>query len=180
MALQNNIYFLRHFETENNRLGIISGQSDSKLSYHNIIFSPFMDFDRIYCSPSERCQKTVEFLCNGERSNVVLNDCLLERNMGKLEGHKKSEVLQIFPDLFHDGLFDLFATPSDGESYQDFHARVKLFYEQYLVCNSNDKILVCSHNQTLKLLRLLILQKEINYKTWCEYRFPNGKIVTLV
>lgn len=179
MSLQENLFFLRHLESENNKLGIISGQSNPKISFKNITIVSSMDFRKIYCSPSKRCRETIESLENKETSKIVINNDLSERNMGKLEGHKKSDMLQEYPSLFHNKVFDLFATPPEGESYQDFYKRVNFFYKQYLIRDLKEKTLICSHNQTLKLLRLLLLQKEINYNTWEEYNFPNGQVVAL-
>ena len=64
-----------------------------------------------------------------------------------------------------------------GGSYDCFKERIENFYNKYI---SNDcKIFICSHNQTLKMLRLLILKKRATYEEWKRYSFKNGKLVKI-
>lgn len=161
MEIYNNIFFLRHLKTSNNDLCIISGQSDSEIIDTNRCFIDISRFDKIYCSPSLRCVKTIELL--GKQSytisRIVYDKRLLERNMGNLEGVKKEEAKKKYPELFKEGAFNVFKTPPQGESYECFNKRITDFYNEYLCENKSNNILVCSHNQTLKLLRLLILER---------------------
>lgn len=182
MKLYNNIFFLRHLKTSNNDLCIISGQSDSEIvdiNHHSKI--DMSHFNKIYCSPSIRCVKTIELLSiqSDTVSNIIYDKRLLERNMGSLEGMIKKEVEKKYSDLFREGMFNVFKTPPQGESYECFKERVKDFYNDYLCVKESNNILICSHNQTLKLLRLLILERDITYHSWAEYSFQNGEITEI-
>lgn len=181
MKSYNNIFFLRHLKTLNNDLCIISGQSDSEIMETNHHLIDMSRFDKIYCSPSMRCIKTIELLGNQSDtlSNIVYDKRLLERNMGKLEGMIKEEGEKKYSELFRDGVFNVFKTPPQGESYVCFKERVEEFYNDYLYVKGNNNILICSHNQTLKLLRLLILKKDISYYSWMEYSFRNGELTEI-
>lgn len=158
-------------------MNIISGQSDSEIIKKEYATVDLMNFDKIYCSPSIRCQKTLEILGNNSLSaeKIVYDNRLLERDMGHFEGLSKTECKKMYPKLFMNGAFDVFQTPPQGESYEKFKKRVSSFYDEILKPSNQLNILVCSHNQTLKLLRLLILGKNITYKTWMEYSFENGE-----
>ncbi len=173
------IFFLRHFETEYNKMGVISGRSEANIVQERSIGVSVKLFDIIYCSPAKRCRETINALDDVESGRIIITNCLLERNMGYFEGNKKSDLTKLYPDLFYNNAFNLFKTPPGGESYQDFYDRVNTFYKEYLVHSLEERILVCSHNQTLKLLRLLFLNKVIDYDAWREYAFPNGKIITI-
>lgn len=180
MKSYNNIFFLRHLKTQNNDLCIISGQSDSEIIQKKDLEIDLSRFDKIYCSTSERCIKTIELLRNKlTKIDIIYDERLQERNMGLLEGMFKKNVEKKYSELFIEGSFKIFETPPQGESYKCFIERVKDFYIDFLSVNQGNKILICSHNQTLKLLRLLILEKDITYESWLEYSFENGKIINL-
>lgn len=181
MKLYNNIFFLRHLKTRNNDLCIISGQSDSEIINSNYHLIDMSHFAKIYCSPSLRCVKTIELLGNQSNivSNVIYDERLLERNMGSLEGMTKEEGTKKYSELFREGMFNVFKTPPQGESFECFKKRVKAFYNDNLRVKESGNMLICSHNQTLKLLRLLILEKNITYHSWAEYSFQNGNITEI-
>lgn len=175
------IYFLRHLKTRNNGLHIISGQSDSKIINANFLELDLSKFNRIYCSPSRRCVRTIKLLGHQSDaiSRVVYDKRLLERDMGDLEGMLKKEGEIKYSELFRRGTFDVFKTPPQGESYECFKSRVKEFYQELLCNQQGNNILICSHNQTLKLLRLFFLGKDITYQSWSEYSFENGKLTKI-
>lgn len=181
MRLYNGVFLLRHLQTQNNNLHIISGQSDSPIINNNYLEINFSRFDKIYCSPSQRCVKTLKIL--GDHSimtkKIIYDERLFERNMGSLEGMNKKECINKYPELFNKGIFNVFNTPPKGESYEYFKMRVMDFYNDNLYLNDKSNILICSHNQTLKLLRLLILKKNITYQSWAEFSFSNGQIVEI-
>lgn len=178
----NKIFFLRHLKTTNNKLNIISGQSETPIlstPYHSK--EDFSQYDKIFCSTSKRCVETIKILSRNRIPNnaVVFDSRIEERNMGLLEGMSKKHCQTIYPYLFHRNYFDPFLTPPNGESYQNFKDRLQNFYNEYLSSGEQGNILICSHNQALKLLRLLILEKEISYQSWEEINFLNGKILKI-
>jgi broad specificity phosphatase PhoE len=168
-------------KTEDNLVGIISGQRDVDVMYCDgtkIDFKVDM-VDQIYCSDLIRCRNTLKLLMDKQNINDVnihYDTRLNERGMGDYEGKKKSELIKIYPQEFKNGLFDVFKTPPNGEGYYKFHKRVYQFFEEYLNNYGSQKVLVCSHNQVLKMLRLLILGKEVSYKNWSEKTFKNGVV----
>lgn len=178
MKFYSNIFFLRHLKTLNNNMHIISGQSDSEIIQVDYLTVNLSGFDKIYCSPSPRCIKTLELLGNNSFStdSIVYDKRLLERNMGSLEGILKMEGKKKYPELFMSETFNIFQTPPQGESYESFKKRVNEFYNEILNTDERLNILVCSHNQTLKLLRLLVLGEDVTYQSWSEYSFKNGEL----
>ena len=145
MKLYSSIFFLRHLKTLNNDLCIISGQSDSEIMDTNRHLIDMNRFDKIYCSPSLRCVKTIELLGNQSDtvSNIMYDKRLLERNMGSLEGMIKEEGKKKYSELFREGMFNVFKTPPQGESYECFKERVKDFYNDYLLLQESNNIAYC-------------------------------------
>ena len=182
MKSYNNIYLLRHLKTLNNDLHIISGQRDSEILKTGCFKINLNQFDIIYCSPSLRCIKTIKLLANQSDTacSIVCDKRLLERNMGSLEGMLKKEAQKKYPELFVGEYFNVFKTPPRGESYECFKRRVEDFYNECLCAKKGDDILICSHNQTLKLLRLVILERRITYQSWSEYSFKNGYLTEIL
>ena len=177
MNTYHKIVFLRHLRTLNNDCQIISGQSDSKVVSHNCVELDLKKFDDIYCSPSPRCRETLKIMNEHDPDlvNVIYDTRLLERDMGCLEGMTRAEAQDRYSDLFTDNRFNVFKTPPDGESFEIFENRVREFYVEKLCKTRNQYVLVCSHNQTLRLLRLMILKKSVTCQSWLEYSFDNGQ-----
>lgn len=176
MTYSNNVFCLRHLKTKYNRLHVITGQSNSDIVETKTISIDLNNLKEIYCSPSLRCVKTLQILggLSFDANRILYDERLLERNMGCLEGMRKSEAEEKYPDLFYGGRFDLFKTPPLGESFAFFSERVNYFYRECIESTMESGLLISSHNQTLKLLRLFILNKKITYQSWEEYSFDNG------
>lgn len=171
------IYFLRHFITNNNLNGKLNGQSleEPICEGQNIKYD--FQIDMIYCSTALRCRQTVVWIagCN----QIIFSEQLLERNLGILEGHLREEVTFQYPELFEKSSFNLFATPPGGESYIDFYKRASQFWN-FCSGSNNQNILICSHNQMLKMLYFLILEKTLTKQEWEQLKFPYGEIVKIM
>ena len=86
------IYFVRHGETDNNKLGKAQGGSvDSELNktgieqatYTGTYFKDYRikdkNFDMVYCSPLKRAKKTAEIICTKigyDEDKIVYDDNL--------------------------------------------------------------------------------------------------------
>jgi len=179
----NNVFLLRHLETDNNVKGLISGRTESQIVSNKLVgVEKIHLLHKIYSSTSERCRETIKLFFErfGMAVETIFDKRLLERDMGEFEGQAKKELLKSYPDYFtlynSQIRFNSLMTPPRGESYDDFSERVKSFYaECCLKDHSETNILICSHNQTLKRLLLLINQKNSTELLKAE-DIPNGKI----
>lgn len=176
------IYFLRHAKTEYNYQNIISGQSDSPITCKPVLLSSKQQFELIYSSPSKRCIETISYLENST-TTPKYDDRLLERYMGTFEGKSKENLKIDFPNLFKETNkklnFNLFETPPKGESYDCFYERVYSFYQECIVPNNSKNILICSHNQTLKMLYFIYTKTPLTFDSWMRINVPNGKIIAI-
>lgn len=182
MKLYNSVYCLRHLKTYNNNLQIISGQNDSDIVDTDYPSFDLAQFDKIYCSPAQRCIKSLSMLDNriALDRDIAYDNRLLERNMGCLQGMSRESGMLKYPDLFNGRNFNLFKTPPGGEEYIIFKKRVMSFIDECLCASNGLDILVCSHNQTLKLIRLIILERNITNQSWMEFSFANGEILRII
>lgn len=175
------IYFLRHQETLNNRLGVISGQKDSPIIVSNISIEMINRVDVIYSSPSKRCLDTLQQV-SGLEVSPVIDARLVERNMGIFENYSRKDLCEEYGDFFLEAngkiryRFEL--TPPKGESLSDFYNRLYSFCNENLFNHKEQNILICSHNQSMKMLYLILEDIQPNEEIWGKMSFPNGKIVS--
>lgn len=173
------VFFLRHFETSNNAQNILNGRSINVPILEGRYFECEKSLDVILCSTALRCRQTINFYKNKNESKIIYLNELLERNMGDMEGHLRMEMRQSFPELFDEESFIVFSTPPKGEAYEVFYKRAMDFWK---MCNHIYKgnILICSHNQTLKMLYFTLYGKTITMENWKKIKYPYGKIVQIM
>lgn len=174
------VFLLRHLKTINNEKGIISGQSEATIVESSVINDGVIHFyDYIFSSPSQRCLDTLDHLFNYEVKPTV-DFRLNERNMGLFEGKSKSEAYELFPNMFIKNkniIFNVLLTPPDGESFDSFYSRTNEFYNDIILPNVDKNILICSHNQTLKMLHCILNNIIPSMDIWSDLHFSNGTTV---
>lgn len=170
------VLFLRHFETQLNAEERISGRSpDIPILESREILCDF-HVDSALCSPAVRCRQTLEaFLQKRSVQSIHYVPELAERHMGIMEGCLRSDMEETYPDLFDSGKFRLFETPPGGESFEAFQTRVRTFWEKYQK-TLGGTLLICSHNQFLKMMYLIIHDLPVTEVQWKRINFPNGTI----
>lgn len=174
------IYIIRHCKTVNNDCNIISGRAKSKISDYSIDTSIIQTKEafKIITSPSRRCMETISEMKKSIKIiKVNIDDRLLERNMGDLEGKLRCNAIAQYPKAFVNNKFCLKETPPNGESYEFFLKRVYSFYCE-LVSNNDKNLIICSHNQTLKLLYIIANKIDLDSQ-WEKINFKNGVLVKL-
>lgn len=177
------IYFLRHQKTVNNEFGVISGQADSPILVENIYTEKddmVKYIDAIYSSPSQRCLDTLQYIPELPMSPTI-DRRLLERKMGDFENFSRKELYKEYPDYFEntDGKiwFRFELTPPNGESFSEFTERISSFCKEVILPNKERNILICSHNQAMKMMYFVLEGIQPSEETWKRVTFPNGKII---
>ena len=175
------IYFIRHGQTEYNKLGIVQGGGvDSSLNERGqeqaqAFFEFYKDipFDLVITSALKRTHETVHsFIEKGIpwEQNAKIN----EMNWGVHEGKKSEpwmrEAYKEMIDHWKLGNFD--ARLEDGESAKELANRVNQFLEE-LKNKKADQVLVCSHGRTMRCLISLVKGEHLremekyNHKNTC-------------
>lgn len=137
------IYFVRHGETEWNKLGIMQGHKDIELNEEGkkqaqIVSGKLsgVKFDKVFSSPLKRAKQTAEIISG---CVPIIDERLIERFNGELEGKYKDEI-KVYPD---------FNDPNDTrfgiESLESFKGRINNFLEDITTKYKNQNILVVTH-----------------------------------
>lgn len=136
--------FLRHGETDNNRLGLIAGMTDVPLNAKGIEQArdaaqrlAAAGIDAIWSSPLTRARTTAQHVAAALGLPVVVVPQLAERNWGELEGTPR--------ELRAPGM-----TPPGGESLEAFIARTLAAFEQV---RASRLPLIVAHSGTFRVLR---------------------------
>lgn len=176
------IYFLRHVKTIYNQNNIISGCMEAEILPNQFLTytSPLPSrFDYVLSSPSKRCYYTLELLPGNRINTIECFNNLLERNVGILEGLQKNDAISQFPYFFHNGKIDINANIPDGESINDVKQRLKSVVSRLNSINIGENVLVCSHNQTLKVLYAMLKNIDLNNEYWQRFNLENGALVNI-
>lgn len=177
------IFFLRHQATFNNEFGLVSGQADSPIIKEKIYKENKENIKKIeivYSSPSQRCLDTLHFI--PELTVLpIIDKRLLERKMGDFENCSRQDLYQKFPAFFRNINGQIFfrfeLTPPNGESFSEFEKRISSFCSEIVFPCQKRNILICSHNQAIKMMYFILKGYPPNEETWNKLKFPNGKIV---
>lgn len=135
--------FLRHGETENNRLGLVAGASNVPLNATGLAQAraaaqilAHRGIDAIWCSPLQRAHDTAACVAAVLGLDITTVPDLAERNWGELEGRPR--------ELRVRGV-----TPPGGESLEKFRARTLAGLQQV---RTSHLPLIVAHSGTFRIL----------------------------
>ena len=140
------VYFMRHAETEWNKLKKINGITDIQLTNKGIEKSKELNvflkkneiqFSNIYTSPLSRAVKTGELVAGVEQSNIKKSSELIERNFGRLEGMSYENL-------------DLDQIEKESENHIAIYKRIAIFMKQLSKESGCYNNLVVTHNSILR------------------------------
>lgn len=182
------LFILRHCKTQNNIEHKISGQMDSKIVDFSIDISninqetTFRLGLNIITSPAPRCLQTIELIKKEipGRIKVEIDNRLLERKMGDWEGKKKINIIANNNCKTINGNIDPTLTPPNGESILSCSLRVGEFVSDLKNKSFTAPVLICSHNQTLKILKYKLYGTQNFIEFWGTEKFKNGRIERLI
>lgn len=178
-----NVYFLRHAKTYNNTNNVLSGRCETDIiPNQKIVFEKFpISFDIIYSSTAKRCIDTLRLLPNGCFPNdIIYTDVLLERSIGILENKTRDEAQKDFPEFFINGKIDVDCIIPNGETINDVVSRISSLTNMILTTDDKSNCLICSHNQTLKIMYALIKNIAITNEYWHNKNFPQGVVIKIL
>lgn len=173
------VLFLRHGQTRYLLEKRISGRSLEIPILEEKEIQCDIQIDCVLCSPALRCRQTLEpYLRSHPNVRVCFEQKLLERGMGVMEGQYRSDMAKAYPNLFHGSKFRLYETPPEGESFEDFHRRVMWLWQE--ICQTQTgTILICSHNQVLRMLSFVIGGTLPTQAQWEAKGFPVGVVMQI-
>ena len=136
-------FYLRHGETETNRLGLITGATDIELNACGreqalaaAALIRGLDVDAIYSSPLRRARDTAECVAGIVGAPVIVVQGIAERGFGELEGKPRRLLVRG-------------ATPPGGESLAAFTQRV---LEAFASITGGNRPLIVAHSGVFRVL----------------------------
>jgi probable phosphoglycerate mutase len=171
ISMVTEVLFIRHGETDWNRIKRIQGHIDIPLASSGIAQAQQLAarlrreaqaggrFDAIYSSDLQRAQQTAQPAAAALGLPVRLEPGLRERAYGVFQGHDSTEIEARFPDQYaiwqtRDPGF----APQGGESTRVFYHRVVHAVESIIAAHPGGRIACVAHGGVLD----------------CVYRFVNG------
>lgn len=137
------IYIVRHGQTNWNLEKRNQGRIDIELNETGIKQAKELaeklskeKFDLVFSSPLKRAIKTANIIC---KNNIILDERIIERHNGDLEGKLKSE---------YEGLIDFSDLNENRHGIEPlpvFRKRIKDFFDEILEKYTNKNILIVTH-----------------------------------
>ncbi len=156
------LYFLRHFPTLANNANIFMGRNDIDISpdYNREILESLKSFVLkekiidVYSSPLSRCIHTANLIC--PQATVIIDDRLIEKNLGDWQGKEKKEVKKMYPEYFtEDGKLKVTMRPPNGEDNNSFVKRIINFVNDIIDNESIEKCLIVTHGGVISCINQL-------------------------
>lgn len=172
------IYFVRHGQTNANKLKLLFGKLDWDLNKQGlkdarnaakkltkVIKKEKIDF--IISSPLKRARHTAKIIAKELKiKKIIIDNNLAEKSEGQWEGKSFWEVKEKDSKNYYKWVRDPFRNrPPQGESTLDLSKRVKKFHKIVLQKYLGKNIIVIAHSGPIRLFILNLLQVKIN-KFW--------------
>ena len=158
------LYFVRHGETEWNRIKRMQGQWNSNLNAlgqsqadENGRLLAGLGVDAIYCSPLDRTRQTAEIVTRHLDLPVIYDDRLKEWDSGDWSGHMYADIPGEWPsewEAWHADRFH-YRVPG-GENYPDMFARARPFLEGVLA-TEDERIAIISHGMIGRVMISILM-----------------------
>ncbi len=165
------ILFIRHGETDWNRIKRIQGHIDIPLAQTGVEQAQRLAtrlaadakagarLDAIWSSDLMRAQQTAQPIADALGVPVQLTESLRERSYGAFQGHDSDEIAVCFPDEYaHWQTRDPGFAPPEGESQRVLYHRVLHAVEPIVAMHAGGRIAIVTHGGVLD----------------CVYRFARG------
>ncbi|MHA1269043.1 MAG: 2,3-bisphosphoglycerate-dependent phosphoglycerate mutase [Candidatus Helarchaeota archaeon] len=158
------IYIFRHGETTFNRDKIFTGWLDPDLTPKGIKQAEKVaeelknkEFQVAYCSHLKRSKHTLEIVLKYHKKvDVIVDDRIIERSYGELQGRKHAEYIKEVGkkqfDIYHRS-YDV--PPPGGESIKMVEARVNEFIKDLIEKMKKEKVSVAisAHGNSMRPFR---------------------------
>lgn len=163
--LINQFYIARHGETENNRVGRLSGWIDTPLTSNGLVptltvIAKLRDIqiDEYYSSDSGRAFITAYVIARSLNftRDIVRLPALREVNYGDAGNMKAAEAYQMYAGLDSDTQY----TPPNGESLANMQVRVLMEITRLNSQHTNKNILVVAHSGVMAAIHASFIGKD--------------------
>lgn len=165
------LYVIRHGQTDWNLNNKLQGRTDIELNDNgrqqaketkNALID--IKFDYVFCSPLKRAMETCKIVTD---EKIVVDERLLERNYGELEGNYKNTYNK--SDLWQENFCPPYA---NVETLEELQERVFSFLNE-IKKYGNKNILLVSHAGTIRMIYKYFMGSPIS-NNLLEFSSENG------
>lgn len=155
------IYFVRHGQTDWNKLGLYRGRADRPLDEIGARQAQLVrdalankEINKLYASPTRRTIETLSPLSAKLRHKpIMMSNGLIDIDYGEWQGMKKEEVPEKWPELDKQWRQDPFGvTFPNGESLLEVQKRALAAVDEIRKDAQGKAVAVCSHRVLLKAI----------------------------
>ncbi len=177
------LFLIRHGETDWNNERRIQGHTDTPLNERGIEQAEKLaarlaaeeKIDALYTSPLARARITAEIIGKRFGLEPILDDRLMEKHLGMLEGMSFEEIEQQQPELARRWREskEHFLLPGE-ETAQELQGRVQSFLTEISPRHDGSRVVIVSHGGTINTLIATLMEMDIN-RRW-PFWFDNASI----
>jgi len=150
------LILVRHGETEHNRTHLALGRADVPLNNTGLRQAAALEFAlaeesiaAIYSSPLQRALETAKRIAAPHDLDVIIEERLIEMDIGELEGLTGAEMVRQHPDLMENwggpkGV--TYRMPGSNETLTDVQVRARQAVEEMLARHPDETVVAVTHN----------------------------------
>ena len=153
------IIFLRHGQAQNNTERVLAGRTEGvpltengiKQAKNAATFVEKMNVSTIYASPIDRAKHTAEIVANHNSLEYILDERLIELDMGKFTGMKYDDIFSRHGNVFlkfYSG--DLELAHNGVETFAEVKKRVLDVIEDIIAKHKDENVLLVTHMDPIK------------------------------
>ncbi len=169
------VIFVRHGETDWNKVGRMQGRLDIELNLNGVRQAHFckkklknFKVDAIYTSPQLRAYQTAEIINSAFSLPLNTSELLQEIDLGSWQGYTWREIEMKNRNLFleYEKGGD-FSSVYGGESWVDVQTRMLEFLDMLLLTPYED-VVVVSHGGAIRMLISAVMGLNIGQRTYLD------------
>lgn len=183
-SASNNIYIIRHGQTEWNKLGVLQGSLDSPLTKDGMenaqkisLLLKDKKMEKIFTSPLKRTKETARIIALETGARVKVIPEFREMNFGIFEGKDPERIKELFKDFFikreENKFRKLYESYPEGESYFDVFLRIVKVLTKILA--NYDNFVIVGHQGINRIIRGII--RELPLEEAISLRQKNNEVI---
>ena len=160
------VYFVRHGESECNRLDLRCGWSETPLSETGrkqaLAAKEYLStvhFDKVFCSDLPRAVETARLALPG--AELILSDKIREISVGSLSNRPASDCEAEYGEQYRESIRLQDFKVYGGESQQEMKRRVQSFIKDLEKLEGLQNVAVVAHEGTVLQMLSVAMKKEV-------------------
>ena len=155
------IIFLRHGQAKNNTDRVLAGRTEGipltevgiKQAEHTAELLEHMNISAIYSSPIQRAKHTAEIVGEHNSIDVIIDDRLIELDMGKFTGMPYDEIINSHGNVFmkfYNGELEI--AHNGVETFFDVKKRVLGIVNHVMESHPDENVVLVTHMDPIKAM----------------------------